>query len=247
MHQLCFEVSQNALRFAIIDSGSSEIVREGLLPLKSRTAELKKEDCSNFLRAENLLDFDSEISLSYSGPRATLAPQQIFGESSAKDIFELCFGTSNNLIEHNRFYEQTLVVVYEIEDWIKRFFVVRYPRIVVQHETTHLLRGIFSKDSFPPALHIVLNPNFFSVYLVAKNKLQFFNTFDFSAVEDVYYYSMHIWNNGDFKDKTMQIIWHADPGMETLYAEFSNLVQLNHQNSYSLATQSKIKHQLLCV
>ena len=189
MQQLCFEVSPIALRYSIIDTERQDVVKSNSMSLSSRIEELKKEACSNFLRNENLLDFDGEVTLAYSGAKVTLAPQVIFGESNAKDIFELCFGPSDETIEHNRFFEQTLVVVYEIEAWVKRFFVVRFPRIVIQHEITHVLRGIFQKNTFEPVNHLVVNTDFFSIILVEKNKISFFNTFDYATVGDLFYYS----------------------------------------------------------
>lgn len=248
MPQLCFEVSQNQLRYAVLDNTSSEVLSSGSIELKARSPELKKEDCSNFLRLQNLLDFNGEVSLSFIGAKNTLAPQMIFGETSAKDVFELCFGKSEHIIEHNRFFEQTLVVVYEIEEWIKRFFVVRYPRIVVQHETTHVLRGIFANDFFEPKLHLIVNPNHFTLILVSKNNIQFFNNFDYTAATDLFYYTSHVWNQGKFEGKKMQILWHSNEDHLVLMGEYKSLLeQQKLQSGFSLEAISKIKHQLLCV
>jgi len=248
MQQLCFEVSPIALSYSIIDPETQITIAQNSVSLKGRISELKKEECSNFLRTENLTEFAGEVSLSFSGSKVTLAPQMIFGESNAKDIFELCFGASNETIEHNRFFEQTLVVVYEIEDWIKRFFVVRYPRIVVQHEVTHVLRGIFNQNTFEPVLHLVVNTDFFALLLVEKNKITFFNTFDFSSVNDLFYYSAHVWNNAQFTNKKRSIRWHSDKENVELFSQFQNMHQdLLQPNEFHIERVSKMKHQLLCV
>jgi hypothetical protein len=248
MQQLCFEVSSNALSYSIIDTESQSTIAQKSVSIKGRIDELKKEESANFLRVENLLEFNGEVSLSYSGDKVTLAPQMIFGESNAKAIFELCFGASNETIEHNRFFEQTLVVVYEIEAWIKRFFVVRYPRIVVQHDVTHILRGIFKQNTFEPVLHLAVNTDFFTLLLVEKNKIAFFNTFDFSSVEDLFYYSSHVWNNAQMKNKTRSIRWHDDNKNDELFNQFHKMHQdLLQSNEFRIERVSKIQHQLLCV
>lgn len=249
MQQLCFEVSSISLRYSIIDTESQELLVSNSVSLKGRISELKKEECANFLRTENLSDFAGEVSLAYAGSKVTLAPQMIFGESNAKDIFELCFGSSNQTLEHNRFFEQALVVVYEIEDWIKRFFVIRYPRVIIQHEATHVLRGVFKQNTFEPILHLVVNTEFFVLLLVEKNKITFFNTFDYSGVNDLFYYSAHVWNsNANLKTKKRTIRWHTDQENDELLTEFKNMHQdLLPPHEFHIEYVSKIKHQLLCV
>jgi hypothetical protein len=248
MQQLCFEVSPNELRYAIIDAENNSVVQTNSVLIKGRISELKKEECANFIRNENLSDFSGEVSLSYSGSRVTLAPQMIFGESNAKDIFELCFGVSTETIEHNRFFEQTLVVVYEIEEWVKRFFVIRYPRIVIQHEITHVLRGIFQKNTFEPVNHLVVNSDFFALLLVEKNKISFFNTFDYSTVDDLFYYSAHVWNSANITDKKRIIRWHSNHENSPLYLDYKNMYSdLPNAKEFIFESVSKIQHQLLCV
>ena len=248
MRHLCFEISSGSIQYALFDSESQSILKSGFLALNDRVSELKKESCSNFLRSENLLNFDGEVSLAYSGHRVTLVPQVIFGESSAKDVFELCFGKSEEIVEHNRFFEQTLVVVYEIEEWIKRFFVIRYPRIIIQHETTHVFRGIFNKPSFEPKIHLVIARTFFGLILTAKSKIIFFNTFEYTSIEDIFYYTTHAWKNNVSKDKKIDVFWHTNDESLEQFSELSKIFERQFQSSqYRLEKITKSKHQLLCV
>lgn len=248
MQQLCFEVSSTALHYYIINRSDQTIEKSGSLFLKGRIPELKKEECADFLRSSDLLDFSGDVSLSYAGSKVTLVPQVIFGESNAKEIFELCYGNSNELIEHNRFFEQTLVVVYEIEEWIKRFFVVRYPRIVIQHQSTHLLRGIFEQNSFEPRLHFTVNEQFFTLILISKSQIVAFNTFDFQSTEDIFYYAMHTWNGSISKEKKKHFCWHNNTESDEVYEAMNTLLQKQFEsNEYKFECISRIKHQLLCV
>jgi hypothetical protein len=248
MNQLCFQVSEFDLTYSIIDRASKQIIKAATCKLSGRVTELKKDEATDFLRKEDLLDFDGEVSLSYFGPRTTLVPQIIYGESSSKDIFDLSFGTTEHSIEHTRFFEQALVNVYEIEEWIKRFFVIRYPRVNIQHETTHLLRGIFEKNTFQPTVHLSAKGNHFFLFAVSKNQLDFFNTFEFTNTEDLLYYTLHTVNNLNYNSKDWSLVLHSDTSAQLDFDTFSD--QLKHSSkkqSMDIRHVSQIKHQLLCV
>ena len=248
MQQLCFEVSSSKLKYTIFDSDSKTPLKSNECLLHGRVAELKKEDCSNFLRNENLLDFSGEVSLAYLGKHVTLVPQVIFGESNAKSIFELCYGPSEELIEHNRFYEQSLVVIYEIDDWIKRFFVVRFPRITIQHVATHVLRGIFGNDTFTPKMHLYEENNFVTLILISKNNILGFNTFDFTNEDDLFYYISHVWNTSHLTDQKRTIVYHSDNEKNELFESLAKSLRRQYTNQeYAITQISRIKHQLLCV
>jgi hypothetical protein len=248
MKQLCFQVSDNDLYYTIIDRGSKQIESSASCKLTGRVAELKREEATEFIRSQGLNEFEGEVSLSYVGARSTLVPQMIFGETNAKEVFELSFGQSEKIIEHTRFFEQALVNVYEIEDWIKRFFVIRYPRINIQHETTHVLRGIFEKNTFQPTIHVSVNNSHFSLFAVSKNQLDFFNTFEFTNTEDLLYYTMHTVNNLSYSKKDWSLIWHSDDNQEELFTNFIEKFKRSSTTKNMEVRQiSKIKHQLLCV
>jgi hypothetical protein len=248
MNQLCFQVSSNDLSFSIIDRTNKQIIQSASCALNSRVAELKREEATNLLRQHTINDFDGEVSLAFCGPKSTLVPQVIYGESNAKDVFELSFGTSENIIEHTRFFEQALVNVYEIEEWIKRFFVIRFPRINIQHETTHILRGIFEKNTFQPTIHLAVNNTHFTVFAVSKNQLDFFNTFEFTNVDDLLYYTLHVVNSLQYNTKEWTLSWHSDAPHNELFDSFSSQMQNNNTTKkVVIYPVSKIKHQLLCV
>lgn len=247
MTQLCFEVGNAYFSFAEINLNTKEILRSEQIPLNPRSVLLKKEAILALLNHYELSQFDGEVSLSIVGHKTTLVPQNIFGDTSAKAVFELCFSQSSENIEHKRFYEQSLVNVYEIEDWVKLLFVVRFPRMIIEHETTHVLRGIFSLPSFEPAIHIVPNYKYFSVFACSKNNLDFFNTFEYESAHDVLYYTMSAWSNAPYETKQVKLRWHQNQ-TDTLLSEFQDLLKkVKKENEFEFQTVNKIKHQLLCV
>lgn len=248
MNQLCFQVSNQDLSYAIIDRTNKQIIQQASCSLIGRVAELKRDEATSFLREQGINDFEGDVTLAFSGHKTTLVPQNIYGETNSKDVFELSFGTTENIIEHTRFFEQALVNVYEIEEWIKRFFVIRFPRIIIQHETTHILRGIFEKNSFQPTVHLAITGNHFALFAVSKNQIDFFNTFDFTNTEDLIYYTLHVVNNLKYNEKEWSISWHTDIEQEVLLEDFSkHLANSSQTKKIAINEVSKIKHQLLCV
>ncbi len=133
-------------------------------------------------------DFE-EFSLSYFSPRFTLIPTAIFPASKPESYMQLAFGNAVTSAEtdYNRLPELSLVNVYEMPVWIKNYFVLRFPRIVLQHEVSHLLRGVFAGSTFRLQAGIVFFKHDFLLYAARENKLLFCNSFDYQAAEDVIY------------------------------------------------------------
>jgi hypothetical protein len=188
--QLTFVLSENALSVAELDG--DQVTALGTVTFQGRKDFQYKEQIQEFLAQLDIHQktYD-EYSLSWFNPLSTLVPMNIFGASNAEQIYKACFTqeTASNDIDYNRISELSVVNVFDIPLWVKSFFVIRYPRIVMQHEGSHLLRGIFSGSTFKLGVHIVLHAQHFQLVIVKHNGLLFYNTFESNAVEDVLYYT----------------------------------------------------------
>lgn len=249
MQQLCLEVSEKEFVYSIVNRDSKAISDAGILPLTGRTPEEKKEQIKELLQKQGLLSFTDEVTLAIKSEKTTLVPQNIFGESSAQDIFRLCFGdTTHGDVDYNRFPEQGLVNVYLSPDWVKSFFVIRYPRIVIQHENTHVLRGIFNGSTFSPIVHIIPEQDYFSLFITSKNKLEFYNVFEYKAAEDIIYHAVFVLDQKEIDTKELKITIHSSGKFDTLEEEVRDKFQrIKPESSLKFDTHTKIKHQLLCV
>jgi hypothetical protein len=94
----------------------------------------------------------------------------------------------SNDVDYNRIAELSLVNIFEIPLWVKSLFVIRYPRIVLQHEGSIFLKGIFSNSTFKTSIHIVLHQQHCLILMVKQGNLLFYNTFESLHEEDVLYY-----------------------------------------------------------
>ena len=186
------------LEFVLSDSSFSatllneeSITSLGTISFQGKKEFQIKEQIQQFLESKDLINSEyDDYSLSWSSKLSTLVPMNIFGVSSASEIFQTCFTKEiiSNDIDYNRLAELSIVNVYEVPLWVKSYFVIRFPRIIIQHEGSHFLRGIFSNSTFKLGAHVVLHDNYFMLVMVKHNELLFYNQFDYSNEDDVLYY-----------------------------------------------------------
>lgn len=218
MKQLSIELSENAVRFSSLISDS---VKTYNYFFKDRIDYRYKEQLTEFLIESGLkeIDFD-ECIVSWSSFRSTLIPANVFGESKPEHLFRLCFGNeiSTSEIDYNRIPEQGIVNLYQIPLWVKSFFVIKYPRSIIQHEGSHLIRGMFSEPNFKLRSTILVYQNYFLMGIVKENKLQFYSMFEYQTSDDVIYHLMFTLQQKEFiqENSTIQLYSGVGSVSETI-------------------------------
>lgn len=186
---LAIQASAQHIRFVTLFN--EQILRSDELSIRN-DERLAREDLDSFFREHtHLAAHDDDVSLSWSSQRSTLVPNAIFSDTTPEAIFRLCYGNNFDAdhVDYNRISEHGIIHVYEIPVWIKRYFVVKYPRIVHQHEGTHLLRKIL-QSAFKLKATIVLHADYFLLSLVRHNELEFYGAFRSLSHEDILYHLM---------------------------------------------------------
>ena len=186
--QLAIELSEVGVRFSEISMGVISTFEH----LFKDRQEYKFRDVMDEFYAQTGLkekDFD-EYTLSWSAERSTLVPSNIFGESNPVELFNLCFGKDipAGTIDYNRIPEHGIVNIYQIPDWVKSYIVTRFPRTVLQHENSHLIRGLFADSTFRLAILLIPYGTYFSLIMAKENKLIYSSHFDYQSIEDVVYH-----------------------------------------------------------
>lgn len=195
-------------------------------------------------------DFD-EVSLSWSGSQTTLSPVNVFNESNKEAIFHLSFGSQiqNDEIDYNRLPIQGVVNVYAVPLWVKSFFVLRFPRIVIQHEGTHLIRGIFAGQTFKLKTKIVLHESHFLISIVKENNLKFYSSFEWNTLEDiVYYYTFSLQQLG-YATELNDLELSAGAGATIDLEKLKTTLETLHKDKISVQISNHLveKYQQLCV
>jgi hypothetical protein len=190
--QLAIEISENAVRFArLLDT---EVQSVDVFFFKDKTDVRYKEQLDDIVKEKGYRDeeFD-DYSLSWCSSFSSLLPNNVYSEVNEEDAMHLAFKgeINNDSIDHNRIPELSIVNIFSIPLWVKSFFVIRFPRIVMQHEGSHLLHGLLSAGSFNLQVAIVLHEDNFNITISNKNELLFYSYFDYQNEEDVVYHLMY--------------------------------------------------------
>lgn len=213
--QLAIEISENAVRFArLIDS---EVQSVDVFYFKDKTDIRYKEQLEDIVKEKGYRDeeFD-EYSLSWCTSVSSLLPNNVYGEVSEESVINLGFKSdiSHDSIDHNRIPELSIVNVFSIPMWVKSFFVIRFPRIVMQHEGSHLLHGLLSANSFSLQVVVVLHENTFNITITNENELQFYSYFEYENEDDVIYHLMYTLQQNNLLNNKGKLLLCAGVGAD---------------------------------
>lgn len=198
---LAIEVAGNQVLFTAFQD--NVVKQENAIELSSSNYSEIKEQLDNFILAKNIVTSSDEVTLAEASKKSSLIPSNVFSESSAEDVFKLCFGTCNgqSSIDYNRLAEYSIVNVFETQDWVKRYFVLKFPRIIIQNEGTHVIREILNSNAFYLKVTLVLHANYFQLSIVKHNQLEFYSFFDYQNHEDVLYHLLFALQQKELTDE----------------------------------------------
>lgn len=214
--------------------------------------EIKEQLDTAFREVSFLRDEFDEVTLSLSEKRSTLVPNNVFAESDPYSIFRLCFGknTSKEEIDYNRISEIGIVNVFEMPVWVKSYFVIKFPRIVMQHEGTHILRKALHSNAFKLKATAVIYENYFQLSIVKHNQLEFYSFFDVQSAEDVIYHLFFVLQQKELVEKGSIELVKGISGTDSLISEVeSGLKKIKDlsQTTVHISPDMVSKAQLLCV
>lgn len=251
-NHLAIELSETAVHFARIEDAVVKSIDR--FSFKDKIDYRYKEQLDQFLTEKGFreIEFD-EYSLSWYSMQSTLLPNNVFGESNSEDLFRLCYSEDipANHIDYNRIPELSIVNVYAIPLWVKSFFVIKFPRIVIQHEGSHILHGIFSGSTYKMKAVISLHDHSFSLVIANENGLQFYSQFDLQTVDDVVYHFMYTLQQKKYIGQSGSILLYAGVGAaETQLTELKEkLTSLKDLSTFKIEINSHLllNYQTLCV
>ncbi|MEJ6615948.1 MAG: DUF3822 family protein [Crocinitomicaceae bacterium] len=209
--------------------------------------QLSKEFESNDIYS---IEFD-EITLSWSSDKTTLVPNTIFSESTPQAIFELCYGKNEVDVDYNRISELSVVNVYEIPDWIKRFFVMKFPRVNIQHEGSMLVRQALNENTFKLKCCIVIYANHFQLIISKHNELIFYSNFDYQSTEDIIYHTTFVLQQKELTNEqgSFELITGISASNETVASIKAGFKRISDLKAITINTPDNFiqKAHQLCV
>jgi hypothetical protein len=244
-HALCMDLSKDVFQYAVFHLPTKKIVFHEKHDLKEFTRDaLDKLMQSPLFKA----DFTHFI-LSTGSERNTLLPVDIFAYTSPKDTFKLNFSEPHENLDYNRIPELGIVNIYELPLWIKSQFVIKIPRIKIIHRATVLLKGIFDQDTFYPKVHLWIDQDHFYMMITDRNKLAFFNRFDYTEIADLIYHVLFVLDQKELNmDKLEMCLYGVDESWvkEQNLSEFF-VFKLNVHEEEEQGKDFILGKQFLCV
>lgn len=250
--QLIVDIDRESVCFTRLDGVTVE--QQFHFDFKDKTDFGYKDQLDVFLGKTDFrsLDWD-EYSLSWFSEKSTLLPFSIFNETDFVKVFELAYGKSidENHVDFNRIPEYSCVNIYEIPIWVKSFFVTRFPRMILQHEGSHAIRGLISGAGFKLNLLISIHENHFLILATHQNELKYYNTFEYQTAEDIVYHTAHVIQQNNWQSEKgklrfvpslIQSSEKADKAKEMLQ-KLPSFQNLKIEESQHLLSQ----FQILCV
>lgn len=252
MQHLFISISENSMRASILHNGETLAVHE--ITFSDKKDYRYKEQIDAFFMDKGIKDLHfEECIVSWFSPKTTLVPANVFNESSPEILFRLCFGDSvpSSHIDYNRLPEHQIVSIYEIPLWVKSYFVLRYPRSIIQHESTHLVRGLLNGNAFKPFTALTIHEQHITCAIVKHNKLQFFSNFDYKESTDIVYHLLFVLQQKELtKEKGTILLSRSSGANPTVLTDLQDLIsKVGDFQSHVVETNESLitSYQLLCV
>lgn len=205
--QLTIHISRTSVHVAEVLRSTRKIVRSNSLELHESTPAQYRSTLTDFFNSNGFDKEYDEVSAAWSTAHNALIPLRVYNDTDPKSLYSLLFGheIDQKTIDFNRLMELSIVSVFEMPDWVKSFFVIKYPRITIKHEQALVLRAVFQTSTFGKAIHISLCDDYMNVFLVHYDELKFSNTFEYQTVDDMLYYSMYVLEQQEWKDESVKL------------------------------------------
>lgn len=129
----------------------------------------------------------------------TLVPNELFSNTSPKEIIKFNFGSVNDDPDYNRIAEQGIVNVFEFPLWIKSFLVIKFPHVSLNHLTTVRIKQVFNFPTFKEKTYIFRNASSIEIIRVKEGKIIFFNRFNVVTWEDIVYFVLLVLNKEEIR------------------------------------------------
>jgi hypothetical protein len=249
-NHLAIDINSSAVRF--VKMNGDFVLQEKAFVFSDKQDYRYKQQLEEFWNQTGFQEqeFD-DITLSWSENQTALVPVNVFNESTKDAVYSLCFGQqiSSDVVDYNRLPLQGIVNVFAMPLWVKSFFVIRFPRIVMQHEGTHLIRGVFAGSTFKLKTKIVLHEQHFLLLMVQENKLKFYSAFEWNTIEDVAYYYSFTMQQQEVTGQVNEVELVSGAGAVIDLEQLKNTLEHLHRDRINVQIGSHIieKHQQLCV
>jgi hypothetical protein len=244
-HALCMDLRFDKFTAAVVHKSSKKIVDKKAFS----DFEFSRDGLDKILKDDFFKPDFADFVLTAGTVRNTLIPTGIFNVSKPAEIFKLNYTEPLENLDYNRLPELDIVNIYELPIWVKSAFVIRFPRVKIMHRSSVLLKGIFDQTAFYTKAHIFIEESSFYFFITDRNKLIYFNRFDFKNLADIVYHLLFVMEQKELSQDKTTIHAYGIPHDWTELKEFSAFFK----NGVNVSTEPEkgvdfmLAKQILCV
>lgn len=251
MAHLAVEINSKSARFVVLQGEQSIYSSE--IELNEFSADSCREALKSKISETPELQRDfTDVTVGWAGRQSTLVPNDIFAESAPEHFMHLCFGKEvpKNEIDFNRLFECGIVNIYQIPNWIKSFFIIKYPTALIQHEVSHLIRSNL-KNGFELKVTASVHDDHFHLLISKHNEIIYSASFDHLNSNDILYHLTFVLQQKELTTEKGKLEVGFSSGVPT---EFQDKLKADIKKVRDLSQFDLIetdfhnaKAQLLCV
>lgn len=199
--QLAIELTEDSMSAFALTGNSTELL--STINCTVKTDPGYKQTLQDLLAECGHLDRFSTYSCSWSHPQSTLVPMLLFASSAPQDILNFTCHTeiSKDEVDYNRIPEWSIVNVYRIPMWIKSALIIKIPRIVIQHEMTHILRQLNTGSTVPQRSVLILQEHHFTLVVRKNGQIAHASHQVYQSPEDVLYHVLYTYKQLELQSK----------------------------------------------
>lgn len=248
--QLAIEITEDSMSAFELNGSTTTLLSTINCTVKTDSG--YKQTLQDVLAACGNLDRFSTYSCSWSHPQSTLVPMLLFASSTPQDILNFTCHTEipKDEIDYNRIPEWSIVNVYRIPMWIKSALIIKIPRVVIQHEMTHVLRQLNTGSTIPQRSVLILQENHFSLVVRKNGQIAHASYQVYQTPEDVLYHVLYTYKQLELQSKG-ELFVHSrhDKSFETaekLQQLASGIKELS-EITFTVHRYDHLQFQTLCV
>lgn len=206
--QLILEITDAAMRAYVLENDSLQLLGEEMCSARS-DAGYKQSLTDLLAKCGNTERFET-FSCSYSDKKCVLVPMALFAEAGAEDFLRLAVHATipKGETDYNRLPEWGIVNAFHLPLWIKSVLVLKIPRIVIQHELSHVLHHLNTGSLVPLRTHVILQENHFCCVMRRNGNIVQASYHQYQSAEDVLYHLLYT-HQQEHIDTKGEIFLHA--------------------------------------
>ena len=248
--QLILEITQQNI--AAFQLAGNEIQLLEKAACTKRTDAGYKEVLTQVIEKIGNLDRFENFSCSYFGQEFCLVPNSLFAASDPETLLQYSVhkNISKSDVDYNRLPEWSSVIVYRLPMWVKSVLILKAPRIVIQHELSHVLRYLTTASLIPLRSHLVIHEEQFSLVVRKEGNIVHTSIQEYQNEDDIVYHLATVFTQLQIETKNELFVHGTGDAVENIQQKLETQlkrIKLFEPVKIEIQTSNHLQFQTLCV